>query len=358
MSGVEQSRDGRQPYFSVLVPSYNRPEYIAECVQSILANDFDDYEIVVSDDLSPRAAEIEAAIQPFRSLANFRFFRQTKNLGEPDSRNFLVGQARGRYNIILGDDDLLFAHTLRRIKSFIEDHPDFDLYAFGYRVIDEVGHGQYSRFAPRSLTITPAQPGLVEEVLLADMFPFWLYHPATFCCRRGVEVTIPYSRRAGIGDDFLFMVDFLNAERALIVIPEVLFSWRKVTRPPAKGQINQSYANMANLKARRNIYYVLKQRTDLRPGLERFVATPAFRSRFLYDQVLADATLTAQDLGELQLVDEDRAALEQRRKATGPFLRRRMMVGRVFRFVRLFGMAGLLHVMSVARQRLTYGLRA
>jgi glycosyltransferase involved in cell wall biosynthesis len=358
MSGTDESEVEHGPYFSVLVPSYNRPEYITQCVESILASEFDDYEIVISDDRSPRANEIEKVVEPFLSLPNFRFFKQSTNLGEPGSRNFLVAQARGQYNIILGDDDEFFPHTLGTIKAFIDEHPGYDLYALGYRVIDETGRQQYARFAPRTLEVTPAQPRLVEEVLLADLFPFWLYHPATFCCRRGVELAIPYSRRAGIGDDFLFMVDFLNAEKRLIVVPEVLFSWRKVSRPQPKGQINQSFENIANLKARRNIYYVLKERTDLQPSFQRFVVTAAFRGRFLYDPIVADEALSAADLDALKLATADIVELGQHREAAGPLLRLRLLAGRVVRFVRLFGLPGLLCVLNVALQRVSYALRS
>lgn len=355
----DSENDAReQPYFSVLVPSYNRPEYIKQCVDSILASDFGGYEVVVSDDRSPRAAEIEKTIEPYLALKNFRFFQQAQNLGEPGSRNFLVDKAQGRYNIILGDDDTLFPETLRKIKAFIDGHPGYDLYALGYRVIDEVGRPRYARFAPSALEVSATHPRLIEDVLSADMFPFWLYHPATFCCRRGVERAIPYSKRAGIGDDFLFMVDFLNAERRMMVMPEILFNWRKVARPQTKGQLNQSFENMANLRARRNIYYILRERTDLLPALKHFVGTVAFRARFLLDPIVADGTLTTNDLSSLQLAPTDVDALEEHRKGAGPYLRLRLMVARAVRFGRLFGLRGLLHVASVAGQRLMYALRS
>ena len=61
------------PFFSILIPSYNRPEYITKNIDSILANSFDDYEIVISDDNSPKSAEIEEVLQPYLKEDKIRY---------------------------------------------------------------------------------------------------------------------------------------------------------------------------------------------------------------------------------------------------------------------------------------------
>src|SRR5262245_31074358 len=94
-----------QPLFSVLIPSYNRPECIGRCIESVLANEGEDIEIIVSDDASPDTEAVAKAVRPFLERPNITFHQQETNLGEPGNRNFLVSQSTGQYNLILGDDD-------------------------------------------------------------------------------------------------------------------------------------------------------------------------------------------------------------------------------------------------------------
>jgi glycosyltransferase involved in cell wall biosynthesis len=53
------------PLFSVLIPSYNRPELIAKTVRSVLSSDYKDFELIVSDDRSPRQTEIVETLRPY-----------------------------------------------------------------------------------------------------------------------------------------------------------------------------------------------------------------------------------------------------------------------------------------------------
>src|SRR5512145_2636614 len=97
-----------RPFFSVLIPSYNRPERITQCVESVLANKGEDFEIIISDDASSQREAIAKAINPYLTQPNVHFLEQQTNVGEPANRNFLVSRATGQYNIILCDDDTLF----------------------------------------------------------------------------------------------------------------------------------------------------------------------------------------------------------------------------------------------------------
>ena len=105
------------PYFSVLIASYNRPASIVKCLESVFANQGEDFEVIISDDASPEGDAVPEAIRAFLAEPNVRFFRQGVNLGEPANRNFMVSQARGRFNIIVCDDDSLFPHTLRTLRA-------------------------------------------------------------------------------------------------------------------------------------------------------------------------------------------------------------------------------------------------
>ena len=344
-----------KPYFSILIPSYNRPGYIAKCIESILDNDFDDYEIIISDDNSPKADEIEKAITPYLQFQNVHFFKQAENLKEPGNKNFLVEQAKGRYTLIIGDDDKLYPDTLRRIKKYIDNKPDYDLYCFGYTVIDENDKLYYSRLVPKEIEISLAYPSLVKQLFVSDVFPFWLYHPATFCCKNGVEKEIPYSQDAGIGEDFLFLFDFIDKGKKMFVIPESLFLWRKIQNEGTVGQKNQSLGDFSNVQARKNILYHLKRREDLNPFICAFISDFEYRKRFLYNSIMPDKTASKDMIDKLRLEQADLEELEGCYKGANyfdihwmPYLRR------CKDFVKLFNISGLYEIGKVFSQRAKY----
>lgn len=346
------------PYFSILVPSYNRPEYVTQCLDSIIGGGFDDYEVIVSDDNSPRAGEVESAVAPYTGRANVRFFRQSSNLREPGNKNFLVSQASGRFNIVIGDDDQLYPGALSRIKECIERNPGYDLYGLGYSVIDENGAYCYSRRAPRGIEISDANPVCVRHVLFSDLFPFWLYHAATFCSRNGLEREIPYSREAGIGEDLLFLFDFVNKGKRMFVIPEVAFMWRRFLHAGPKVQHNQSLTGLNGARARRNILYHLDQRTDLRPEIKSVLRGLEFRRRFLYSPILRDCGADPRAIESLELSPENSRELAEWRRDVGRFgLRVWPYLRRCADFVSLFGIRGLVEIAKVFIERLTYKMR-
>jgi glycosyltransferase involved in cell wall biosynthesis len=273
------------PFFSILIPSYNRPDTIAECVESVLANKEKDFEIIVSDDASPAVDAIEQALRPYLRQSNIQFHRQATNVGEPANRNALVARARGRYNIILCDDDKLLPHALSTIRDHIETRPDHDLYMFGYQVISAWGRPRYDRVAPGPLTISLEQSDLVRRMFEATWLPFLICHPSTFCCKRGVETQIPYRVDVSIADDYMFLLECVNKGKRLYIVPERLMQYRW-TEATGETKTNQSSDNLKVLNAFVKVYYAIQKERALHPSIEGIVRSQDYRKRFLYDLII------------------------------------------------------------------------
>jgi len=111
------------PLISVCIPSYNRPEYISDLLETIVTQDFDDFEIVISEDNSPKTKEIEdvvAHIADKNPKVAIRFFRNPETLGYDGNFRHLIEISRGDYCVYMGDDDLLCEGALSRIASVIK----------------------------------------------------------------------------------------------------------------------------------------------------------------------------------------------------------------------------------------------
>ena len=111
-----------QPKVSILIPVYNRRDYLVGCVQSALDQTFTDFEIIVSDNASTDGTwEI---CQEFASRdSRVKIFRNYKNLGPV--RNWLAcaERAEGEYSKILWSDDLISPEYLEKLVPYLEN-PD------------------------------------------------------------------------------------------------------------------------------------------------------------------------------------------------------------------------------------------
>lgn len=348
------------PFFSVLIPSYNRPELIGAAVASVLASDFADFELIISDDKSPRQAEIAAVLQPWLGDPRVRLHLQPVNLREAANREFLLHAARGEWQIILCDDDKLYPQALATLVRVIRDQPGAGIYAFGYTIIDEHDRIAFSRRAPAPLRISTRDPRLAREVLIADAFPMWFCHPATFCSHRSVREKIKPNSNIGIGDDIMFLIDHLNYGGILQVVPELLLYYRKMTSAQSGLQMNQSAGDLPHLISRAKILKHLIRRSDLQPEIAAFVTTPAFRCRLLYAPARWSGLPARQLLAGLDLGPDFACELAD-------FLRQRpwlpykiwLVVRRAAFFVRTFGWAGCREIGAVAfsRAKRRVGLR-
>lgn len=91
------------PLFSIVVPVYNVEKYISECVESLLSQDYDDYEIILVDDGSPdRCPQICDEYAALHS--NVRVLHKP-NGGLSDARNAGVLIAKGQYITFVDSDD-------------------------------------------------------------------------------------------------------------------------------------------------------------------------------------------------------------------------------------------------------------
>lgn len=104
---------------SIIIPVFNKAEYIEACMLSLLRQDFDDFEIVAVDDGSTdRSGEIcDRMAQTDRRI---RVFHQS-NGGVTAARRFGVEQSHGRYIMFVDSDDELLPHALQTMYKTIEE---------------------------------------------------------------------------------------------------------------------------------------------------------------------------------------------------------------------------------------------
>ncbi|MBW4602432.1 MAG: glycosyltransferase [Calothrix sp. FI2-JRJ7] len=114
-----------RPFWSVMITSYNRTEYLAQALRSILEQGFkpSEMQIEVVDDCSPNeiSENIEAIVKEV-GQGRVSFYRQPKNVGIYANWNTCIARACGYWVHILSDDDLVMPNFYEVYRRYIETY--------------------------------------------------------------------------------------------------------------------------------------------------------------------------------------------------------------------------------------------
>ncbi|SDG57635.1 glycosyltransferase family 2 protein [Psychroflexus sediminis] len=117
-------------FFSVVIPLYNKENYILNTLNSVLQQDFIDFEIIIVNDGST-----DESANKLKSITDSRLKIITQeNLGVPLARNKGISEANGMYIALLDADDYWYPHHLRSLKELIELFPSAGLYGDRYEI--------------------------------------------------------------------------------------------------------------------------------------------------------------------------------------------------------------------------------
>lgn len=124
-----------QPFFSIIIPVYNCEKTISQTLDSVLSQNFNDYELILVNDYS--SDNTRDVINDYKTkFENIFVINNDINLGVAESRNIGAIKANGNYIALLDGDDLWMPDKLKKQKSLIEK-TDCDICCTSYKFIDE-----------------------------------------------------------------------------------------------------------------------------------------------------------------------------------------------------------------------------
>ena len=139
------------PLVSVVIPAYNAAAYLPATLDSVLAQTFSNYEIIVINDGSPDSPELEKVLRPY--FGKIRYIQQ-ENRGPSSARNTGIAAARGQYVAFLDSDDIwLPKHLANQMAMFASDPSLGLVYANGVHIRDERPVGVSFDRTPQSLPV-------------------------------------------------------------------------------------------------------------------------------------------------------------------------------------------------------------
>lgn len=216
------------PLFSIVIPTRNHADLLRYAIQSVLRQDCDDYELIISDNDSSDDTR-RTALQ-FNS-PRIRYVNTGKYLTRLDSWNYAHTQAAGDYILLLGDDDYLVPSVLRQVKKIVQQTSAL-MISWGYilfndATFNDVGSQntiQAKKFTNRVLKVSTKEmiKTYFSMASWEDVQVSFVHHPSSVCISRSIanEISQEYGAfyENPLGDtisivrslaytDFVFILD-------------------------------------------------------------------------------------------------------------------------------------------------------
>jgi len=121
--------------FSIIIPCYNQAHFLKECVNSVLAQDFGDWEIIIVNDGSTDNT-LKVALDFAQKDQRINVIDK-ENGGLSSARNAGIRQAKGKWLLFLDADDYVLSNYFKTVLKALEDLSSEHLLQYGYQYVEE-----------------------------------------------------------------------------------------------------------------------------------------------------------------------------------------------------------------------------
>lgn len=234
------------PRVSVIMPSYNKSKYIAQSIESVLNQTYEDFELIIIDD-----ASTDNSIDIIRSYDDprIRLLQNACNCGMVFSRNRGLEESEGTYIALLDADDISIKNRLEKEVFFLDNNKDIDVVFGSCQEIDENNNIKELYFNPLK------NPYFIKaELMVNDVVP-------NGSCMYRKEFIDMHNIRYRDGywgmDDYLFWVE-CSLHGKITGMSEIFLYWRNT-----QENSTNTYMNKVEYKEKRKQKYAEIQRIAL-----------------------------------------------------------------------------------------------
>lgn len=286
----------RIPQISIIIPAYNAEKYIAETIESAVAQTVEDFEIVIVDDGSTDSTS--AIIKTFSSCARIRAYAYGKNRGAAHAYNYGILHSTGEYVTFLDADDIFLPRYCETVlAAMIAANADMgyaNLYAMDGREAKHTtlyGKPRDARFqgifgGPEAAF--PKDPFTLRQFVLQGVHisPRAIYRRSLFL-DYGLE-----DHRLKITHDWLRHITFVLSGATCAFVDEPLGFYR--FHPEGNSQRDALGNSVENIKV---LEIVLQEKASLLSESDTKIVRSMLRQqRMVVFQALADSNFTTSNI--------------------------------------------------------------
>jgi glycosyltransferase involved in cell wall biosynthesis len=174
----------KKPYFSVIIPLYNKEKYFETTIKSVLAQTIQDFEILIVEDCSTDNSK-KIAYQFISE--NIKIIEHELNKGLSASRNTGIRNATADFVVFLDADDIMKPTYLEKILSLTKNFPEASIFATNYEEV-------FEKHKPIKTTLSFQNPS--KDLIITDFFAANLKQPlycqSSLCVKKNAFDSIDY----------------------------------------------------------------------------------------------------------------------------------------------------------------------
>ncbi|WP_299118672.1 glycosyltransferase family 2 protein [uncultured Winogradskyella sp.] len=182
-----------KPYFSVVISVYNKSHFVAQTLDSILNQDFTDFEVIIVDDGST-----DNSLEVLNSFTDDKIsIYPTKNQGVSAARNFGMHKAKANFIALSDGDDIWLTNHLSELKRLIESFPNCGIYASSYQ---KMFFNDYTT-QPKFLEVDHPFFGIVKDYFKTSIIDDILWTSAVAIPKELIDQNYIFDEDLGCGED-------------------------------------------------------------------------------------------------------------------------------------------------------------
>ncbi len=224
------------PLISVITPLFNKERFISDTLNSVLIQDFFDFEIVVIDDGST-----DSSVEVVRSFNDkrIRLFKKS-NGGVSSARNLGIIKSRGEYLFFLDADDVILKNSFSTFYNLINTFPNEMIFATNFVYSEGSDEYVYCRMLKQGVVINPFKDIFLLNIFLR--FGNFLFHKSL------TNINCMFNESISISEDLEFIYKLIEG-RSVVYSPTITFVYKRDNAELSKRilDIQQHYISILKL---------------------------------------------------------------------------------------------------------------
>lgn len=212
------------PFFSIIIPAYNCESFISYTLESILNQNFTDYEIIIVNDGS-----IDNTLNICRNYENknkYIICINKQNEGVSIARNKALEIAKGNYILFIDADDIIYPDSLLHISNILQNK-NIDFLKFEYNTIGTKGEllfPNYNRVLRKKIINKDYDPIFFMDYLMKDE-----YYMCMHVFKRKIieDNKLSFLAHCTINEDTLFITQYLTHTSLCYYTDKIIYGYRK-----------------------------------------------------------------------------------------------------------------------------------
>lgn len=208
-----------QVRLSVCIPAYNRARYLSPLLDSIMSQQFQNFNIIIAEDNSPERHLIASIVAKYSDMFpnKIKYIENKENLGYDGNIRTLIEHADGDFCVFLGNDDLLCADALTRIADVAFRFSECGVIVRSYATFDTdpANQKQTFRYFPQEHSIQPGRDAIVTAFRRSVVIPGMTIH-------RQSALELATSEFDGSLLYQLYLVGRILQKRSVVFTPSIL----------------------------------------------------------------------------------------------------------------------------------------